>query len=94
VQSRLSAPTGMSFAEFTYQLLQGHDFAHLHATVACSLQVGGSDQWGNMLATHIGAGRIARICPDDAAFNKRVWGEVRQVGRERSVAGRARDGAV
>ncbi|KAF7361859.1 Tyrosine--tRNA ligase [Mycena venus] len=41
---------GMSFTEFTYQLLQAYDFYHLHKHFACSVQVGGSDQWGNILA--------------------------------------------
>ena len=40
--------TGMSFTEFTYQLLQGFDFLHLYRTRNCKLQMGGSDQWGNI----------------------------------------------
>ena len=39
---------GMSFTEFTYQLLQGYDFLHLYETKGCKLQMGGSDQWGNI----------------------------------------------
>lgn len=39
---------GMSFTEFTYQLLQGFDFLHLYCTKNCKLQMGGSDQWGNI----------------------------------------------
>ena len=39
---------GMSFTEFTYQLLQGYDFLHLYQTKICKLQMGGSDQWGNI----------------------------------------------
>ena len=39
---------GMSFTEFTYQLIQGYDFYHLHKTMDCKLQMGGSDQWGNI----------------------------------------------
>ena len=39
---------GMSFTEFTYQLIQGYDFYHLHKTYNCLLQMGGSDQWGNI----------------------------------------------
>jgi tyrosyl-tRNA synthetase len=39
---------GMSFTEFTYQLLQGYDFLHLYETKNCKLQMGGSDQWGNI----------------------------------------------
>lgn len=50
VKKRLSgeAREGMSFTEFSYQLLQGYDFLHLYDTVGCRLQLGGSDQWGNM----------------------------------------------
>ena len=39
---------GMSFTEFTYQLLQGYDFLYLYQTKGCKLQMGGSDQWGNI----------------------------------------------
>ncbi len=50
VQQRLngSARDGLSFTEFTYQLLQGYDFLHLYRTMDCRLQLGGNDQWGNM----------------------------------------------
>ena len=50
VQKRLNgeARDGLSFTEFTYQLLQGYDFLHLYETKGCKLQLGGSDQWGNM----------------------------------------------
>ena len=49
VKKRLSADSdGMSFTEFTYQLIQGYDFYHLHKTHNCLLQMGGSDQWGNI----------------------------------------------
>lgn len=50
VKKRLNgeARDGLSFTEFTYQLLQGYDFLHLYETKGCKLQVGGSDQWGNM----------------------------------------------
>ena len=40
--------SGMSFTEFTYQLVQGFDFLHLYRTYGCKLQMGGSDQWGNI----------------------------------------------
>jgi tyrosyl-tRNA synthetase len=40
--------TGISFTEFSYQLLQGYDFLHLNNTYDCKLQIGGSDQWGNI----------------------------------------------
>ncbi len=46
VKNRLE--TGMSFTEFSYQLLQGFDFYHLNETMNCKLQMGGSDQWGNI----------------------------------------------
>ena len=39
---------GMSFTEFTYQLVQAYDFLHLYETVGCKLQLGGADQWGNI----------------------------------------------
>ena len=50
VQQRLNgtARDGLSFTEFTYQLLQGYDFLHLYKTMGCKLQLGGNDQWGNM----------------------------------------------
>lgn len=50
VKRRLNgeAQDGMSFTEFTYQLLQGYDFLHLYQTKNCKLQMGGSDQWGNI----------------------------------------------
>ncbi len=49
VKKRLSTDgDGMSFTEFTYQLIQGYDFYHLHKTHNCLLQMGGSDQWGNI----------------------------------------------
>ena len=50
VKKRLNgeARDGLSFTEFTYQLLQGYDFLHLYETKNCKLQMGGSDQWGNI----------------------------------------------
>ena len=50
VKRRLNgeAQDGMSFTEFTYQLLQGYDFLHLYQEKNCRLQLGGSDQWGNI----------------------------------------------
>jgi tyrosyl-tRNA synthetase len=50
VRARLASDTGMSFTEFTYQLLQAYDFLHLFDAENCILQVGGSDQWGNITA--------------------------------------------
>jgi tyrosyl-tRNA synthetase len=46
VKNRLE--NGMSFTEFCYQLIQGYDFVHLYKTMGCKLQMGGSDQWGNI----------------------------------------------
>lgn len=50
VKKRLSEESkqGMSFTEFTYQLVQGYDFLHLYQNLNCKLQMGGSDQWGNI----------------------------------------------
>jgi hypothetical protein len=48
VKSRLASESGISFTEFTYQLLQAHDFLHLYKAHDVSVQIGGSDQWGNI----------------------------------------------
>ncbi|WP_345004728.1 tyrosine--tRNA ligase [Snuella lapsa] len=60
VKKRLSSESsvGMSFTEFTYQLVQGYDFLHLYRDKQCTLQMGGSDQWGNITT---GAELIRRI---------------------------------
>lgn len=50
VRARLNSETGMSFAEFSYQLLQAYDFLKLFDSKGCVLQIGGSDQWGNITA--------------------------------------------
>lgn len=50
VRSRLQSEDGMSFTEFSYQLLQGYDFYHLSQAYGVALQMGGSDQWGNITA--------------------------------------------
>lgn len=47
---RARMETGLGFAEFNYQLLQAYDFLHLHQQYGCVLQMGGNDQWGNILA--------------------------------------------
>jgi tyrosyl-tRNA synthetase len=49
VKKRLEGDTGMSFTEFTYQLVQGYDFYYLWKHHNCALQMGGSDQWGNIV---------------------------------------------
>ena len=50
VRSRMESETGISFTEFTYMLLQAYDFWWLHTHHQCELQIGGSDQWGNIAA--------------------------------------------
>ncbi|WDF79819.1 tyrosine--tRNA ligase [Mucilaginibacter sp. KACC 22773] len=49
VKKRLEGDTGMSFTEFTYQLVQGYDFYYLWKHHNCTIQMGGSDQWGNIV---------------------------------------------
>ncbi|CAA7261612.1 unnamed protein product [Cyclocybe aegerita] len=61
VRARLDSQQGLSFTEFTYQLLQAYDFYHLHKYFECSIQVGGSDQWGNIVA---GLDLISKLEPD------------------------------
>ena len=65
VQQRLNgtARDGLSFTEFTYQLLQGYDFLYLYQTKNCQLQLGGNDQWGNMTT---GTELIRRTLGQDA----------------------------
>ncbi|MDG4869558.1 tyrosine--tRNA ligase, partial [Guyparkeria sp. 1SP6A2] len=51
VKQRLSRPDqGISFTEFSYSLLQSFDFAHLNQQYLCKLQIGGNDQWGNIVS--------------------------------------------
>ena len=50
VAARLNSDAGISYTEFSYQILQGLDYLHLFRTYGCTLQVGGSDQWGNLIA--------------------------------------------
>jgi tyrosyl-tRNA synthetase len=50
VKSRLGSEAGISFTEFSYQLLQANDFCHLRQTMNCELQIGGTEQWGNITA--------------------------------------------
>ncbi|KAJ7132751.1 hypothetical protein C8R43DRAFT_646529 [Mycena crocata] len=70
VRTRLESKQGISFTEFTYQLLQAYDFYHLHTHFGCSVQVGGSDQWGNILAGIALINRIDSRIPEapPAAF--------------------------
>jgi tyrosyl-tRNA synthetase len=58
VAARLESEAGISFTEFSYQILQGNDFLQLHRRHGCVLQTGGSDQWGNLTA---GAELIRRV---------------------------------
>ena len=48
VKKRIDGDSGISFTEFTYQLIQGYDFYWLYQNKNCKLQMGGSDQWGNI----------------------------------------------
>ncbi len=67
VKKRLSGESreGMSFTEFSYQLLQGYDYLHLYREYGCRLQLGGSDQWGNMTT---GTELIRRIAGAEDAY--------------------------
>ncbi|MCQ9369304.1 tyrosine--tRNA ligase [Brevibacterium sp. 91QC2O2] len=61
VAARLKSDSGISFTEFSYQLLQGNDYLELHKRYGASLQTGGSDQWGNLTA---GIDLIRRVTGD------------------------------
>ena len=89
VQKRLNgeARDGLSFTEFTYQLLQGYDFLHLYTHKNCKLQMGGSDQWGNIttgaeLIRRTNGGEVfALTCPlitkaDGGKFGKTESGNI------------------
>jgi tyrosyl-tRNA synthetase len=89
VKNRISSESssGMSFTEFTYQLIQGYDFLHLHKNYNCTIQMGGSDQWGNIttgteLIRRIDSGKgYALTCPlitksDGAKFGKSETGNI------------------
>ncbi|WP_372973348.1 tyrosine--tRNA ligase [Muriicola sp.] len=89
VKKRLDAEAkeGMSFTEFTYQLVQGYDFLYLYQHHNCTLQMGGSDQWGNIttgteLIRRIGGGKgYALTCPlitkaDGSKFGKTEGGNI------------------
>lgn len=65
VRKRLESEQGMSYTEFTYQLLQGFDFLHLFRKEGVSVQIGGSDQWGNITA---GTDLIRRVLQADGAY--------------------------
>src|SRR4051812_10612662 len=87
VRKRLDSETGMSFTEFTYQLIQGYDFYHLFTNKRCKLQMGGSDQWGNivtgteLIRRKAGGEAFAFTCPlitkaDGSKFGKSEKGNV------------------
>lgn len=89
VKKRLNgeARDGLSFTEFTYQLLQGYDFLHLYEEKNCRLQLGGSDQWGNMttgtelIRRKKGGEAFALTCPlitkaDGTKFGKTESGNI------------------
>ena len=50
VKARMASEHGISYTEFSYMLLQAFDYDHLHEHEGCELQIGGSDQWGNILS--------------------------------------------
>src|SRR3546814_9875278 len=50
VKARMASEHGISFTEFTYMLLQAHDYLWLHENMEVELQIGGSDQWGNIVS--------------------------------------------
>lgn len=87
VKKRLEGDSGMSFTEFSYQLVQGYDYYHLNKTKNCKLQMGGSDQWGNIVTgTELirrkgGTDAFAFTCPlitkaDGSKFGKSEKGNV------------------
>ncbi len=89
VKKRLESENseGMSFTEFTYQLFQGYDFLHLYQTKDCKLQMGGSDQWGNittgteLIRRKVQGKAYAITCPlitkaDGSKFGKTAEGNV------------------
>lgn len=87
VKKRIEGDTGMSFTEFTYQLIQGYDFYWLYKNKNCKLQMGGSDQWGNittgteLIRRKIGGEAYAFTCPlikkaDGGKFGKTEKGNI------------------
>lgn len=87
VKKRLEGDNGMSFTEFTYQLVQGYDFYYLYNNNNCKLQMGGSDQWGNivtgteLIRRKSGGEAFAFTCPlitkaDGGKFGKTEKGNV------------------
>ncbi|QEC66291.1 tyrosine--tRNA ligase [Panacibacter ginsenosidivorans] len=87
VKKRLQSEVGLSFTEFTYQLIQGYDFYWLYKNKNCKLQMGGSDQWGNittgteLIRRKAGGEAFAFTCPlltkaDGGKFGKTEKGNI------------------
>lgn len=87
VKKRIEGDTGISYTEFAYQLMQGHDFYHLYKEMNCKLQFGGSDQWGNittgaeLVRRKVGGEVFGFTCPlirkaDGGKFGKTEKGNV------------------
>jgi len=87
VKKRMESGTGISFTEFSYQLLQGYDFCWLYENMNCRLQMGGSDQWGNIITgtelirRKLGGEAFALTCPlitksDGGKFGKTEEGNI------------------
>lgn len=87
VKKRLEGDSGISFTEFSYQLLQGYDFLHLYETKNCKIQMGGSDQWGNittgteLISKKANGKAYALVCPlmtkaDGTKFGKSEGGNI------------------
>jgi tyrosyl-tRNA synthetase len=89
VQSRLGEDgAGISYAEFSYSLIQGYDFLHLHRTKGVTLQLCGADQWGNSIA---GVELIRRIAGAEA----HIWSAPLVINKQTGVKfGKSEDGAV
>lgn len=89
VQSRLSEDgAGISYAEFSYSLIQGYDFLHLHREKGVSLQIAGADQWGNCIT---GVDLIRRITGDEA----HVWSAPLVINKSTGIKfGKSEGGAV
>ena len=87
VKKRFEGEVGISYTEFAYQLMQGYDYYHLYKEINCKLQMGGSDQWGNIttgtefVRRKIGGDVFAFTCPlikkaDGTKFGKTESGNI------------------
>ena len=89
VKKRIEGDTGMSFTEFTYQLVQGYDFYWLYENKKCKLQMGGSDQWGNivtgteLIRRKAGGEAFAFTCP---LITKSDGSEIWENGKRKYLA--------